>query len=112
MHTTPHALVLGGGGVVGEAWMSAVLAGLDEAEGFDSRACAGYVGTSAGSIVAAALAPGAGPRRRVGPAARRAGVDGCRRRPSGDRAAPGLRRGGRPGRHGRGPARRARAALD
>ena len=34
METTPHALVLGGGGVLGEAWMSALLAGLDEAEGF------------------------------------------------------------------------------
>ena len=34
---TPDVLVLGGGGVLGEAWMSAVLAGLDEAEGFDAR---------------------------------------------------------------------------
>lgn len=66
MDRTPHTLVLGGGGVLGEAWMSAVLAGLDEAEGFDSRACAGYVGTSAGSIVAAALAAGVDPRTRLG----------------------------------------------
>jgi NTE family protein len=69
METTPHALVLGGGGVLGEAWMSAVLAGLDETDGFDSRACAGYVGTSAGSIVAAALAAGVDPRARLGRAA-------------------------------------------
>jgi NTE family protein len=63
---TPQALVLGGGGVLGEAWMSAVLAGLDEAEGFDARACASYVGTSAGSIVAAALTAGVDPRARLG----------------------------------------------
>jgi NTE family protein len=46
--------------------MSALLAGLDEADGFDSRACAGYVGTSAGSIIAAALAAGVDPRARLG----------------------------------------------
>jgi NTE family protein len=63
---TPEALVLGGGGVLGEAWMSAVLAGLDESERFDSLACGGYVGTSAGSIVAAALAAGVAPRVRLG----------------------------------------------
>jgi NTE family protein len=60
----PDVLVLGGGGILGEAWMSAVLAGLDEAEGFDARDCGCYIGTSAGSIVAASLvaglAPGAG----------------------------------------------------
>jgi NTE family protein len=66
MERTPDSLVLGGGGVLGEAWMNAVLAGLDEAEAFDSRACAGYVGTSAGSIVAASLAAGVGPRARLG----------------------------------------------
>jgi NTE family protein len=52
--------------VLGEAWMSAVLAGLDESERFDSLACGGYVGTSAGSIVAAALAAGVAPRVRLG----------------------------------------------
>ncbi len=61
---TPQALVLGGGGILGEAWMNAVLAGLDEAEGFDSRACDLYVGTSAGSIVAAALVAGIAPAER------------------------------------------------
>src|SRR4051794_41514799 len=65
MHT-PDALVLGGGGVLGEAWMSAVLAGLDESARFDSLACGGYVGTSAGSIVAASLAAGVAPRVRLG----------------------------------------------
>jgi NTE family protein len=58
-------LVLGGGGVLGEAWMSALLSGLDEA-GFDSRGCRAYVGTSAGSIVAASLAAGVDPTSRLG----------------------------------------------
>jgi NTE family protein len=59
-------LVLGGGGVLGEAWISAVLAGLEEASGFDATACGGYVGTSAGSIVAAVLAAGISPAERLG----------------------------------------------
>jgi NTE family protein len=59
-------LVLGGGGVLGEAWISAVLAGLEEASGFDATACEGYVGTSAGSIVAAVLAAGISPADRLG----------------------------------------------
>jgi NTE family protein len=63
---TPDVLVLGGGGVLGEAWMCSVLAGLDEGEGFDARACRAYVGTSAGSIVAALLVAGLDPRERLG----------------------------------------------
>jgi NTE family protein len=62
----PDVLVLGGGGILGEAWMSAVLAGLEDAADFDPRECRGYVGTSAGSIVAAALAAGLDPRARLG----------------------------------------------
>jgi NTE family protein len=62
----PEVLVLGGGGILGEAWMLAVLAGLGDAAGFDARGCEGYVGTSAGSIVAAALAAGIEPRSRLG----------------------------------------------
>ena len=62
----PDVLVLGGGGILGEAWMSALLTGLDEAELFDSRACGMYVGTSAGSIVAASLATGIAPGSRLG----------------------------------------------
>jgi NTE family protein len=46
--------------------MSAVLAGLEDASGFDARECEGYVGTSAGSIVAAALVAGVDPRARLG----------------------------------------------
>jgi NTE family protein len=63
---TPDVLVLGGGGILGEAWMGALLAGLQDAAGFDARECEGYVGTSAGSIVAAALAAGVDPRTRLG----------------------------------------------
>jgi NTE family protein len=63
---TPDALVLGGGGILGEAWMSAVLSGLDEGERFDSRSCGLYLGTSAGSIVAASLATGIEPGARLG----------------------------------------------
>lgn len=59
-------LVLGGGGILGEAWMTGVLAGLDEAEGFDALGCRCYVGTSAGSIVAAALVAGLSPLERLG----------------------------------------------
>jgi NTE family protein len=71
---TPEVLVLGGGGILGEAWMSAVLAGLDEAEGFDARECGSYVGTSAGSIVAASLVAGLPPGARLGPSPASPGV--------------------------------------
>jgi NTE family protein len=59
----PDVLVLGGGGVVGEAWMSGVLAGIEDAAGTDFRRCEHFVGTSAGSIVAAGLVAGHPPRR-------------------------------------------------
>jgi len=62
----PDVLVLGGGGVLGEAWMNAVLAGLDEAGCYDVRDCACFIGTSAGSIVASALAGAVSPRARLG----------------------------------------------
>jgi NTE family protein len=63
---TPDVLVLGGGGILGEAWMSAVLTGLDEGEEFDARSCTQFLGTSAGSIVAASLAAGIEPGSRLG----------------------------------------------
>jgi NTE family protein len=63
---TPDVIVLGGGGILGEAWMSAILTGLDEAEGFDARAARRFVGTSAGSIVATSLAAGERPGARLG----------------------------------------------
>jgi NTE family protein len=62
----PGVLVLGGGGILGEAWMTAVLAGLTEATDFDARTCEGYVGTSAGSIVSSALVAGVDPGSRLG----------------------------------------------
>ena len=46
--------------------MNAVLAGLEESGGFDARDCASYLGTSAGSIAATALACGVDPRARLG----------------------------------------------
>lgn len=59
----PDVLVLGGGGALGEAWMMGVLAGIEDAAGLDLRDCDSFVGTSAGSIVAAHLAAGRSPRR-------------------------------------------------
>jgi NTE family protein len=63
MITPPDVLVLGGGGVLGEAWMMGVLAGIEDATGFDLRECEHFVGTSAGAIVSAHLAAGESPRR-------------------------------------------------
>ena len=57
----PDVLVLGGGGVLGERWLMGVLAGIEDATGFDLRECEYFVGTSAGSIVAARLAAGISP---------------------------------------------------
>jgi NTE family protein len=54
----PDALVLGGGGTLGEAWMRGVLTGARAAGGADLRRCEYLLGTSAGSIVAATLAAG------------------------------------------------------
>jgi NTE family protein len=62
----PDILVLGGGGVLGEAWMMGVLAGIEDAGGIDFRNCEYFVGTSAGSIVAAHLVAGQRPRRPAG----------------------------------------------
>ncbi len=59
----PDVLVLGGGGVLGEAWLMGVLAGIEDAGGIDMRDCESFVGTSAGSIVAAHLVAGEAPRR-------------------------------------------------
>jgi NTE family protein len=57
----PDVLVLGGGGVLGEAWLRATLAGLEAEDGWDLRECEAFVGTSAGSIVAAVVAAGRRP---------------------------------------------------
>jgi NTE family protein len=63
MPFTPDVLVLGGGGVLGEAWMMGVLAGIEDANRVDMRRCEYFVGTSAGAIVAAHLVAGRSPRR-------------------------------------------------
>ena len=63
MHSRPDVLVLGGGGVLGEAWMMGVLAGIEDGAGFDLRECESFVGTSAGAIVASHLVAGRSPRR-------------------------------------------------
>jgi NTE family protein len=57
----PDVLVLGAGGTLGEAWMRGLLSGLESAGGADMRACEYFIGTSAGSIVAATLAAGRRP---------------------------------------------------
>ena len=56
-------LVLGVGGILGEAWMWGYLGGAQEATGEDFRRAKQLIGTSAGSIVAARLAGGEDPRR-------------------------------------------------
>jgi NTE family protein len=61
--TAPDVLVLGAGGTLGEAWMSGVLAGLEDATGHDFRDTEAFVGTSAGALVAASLVAGQRPRR-------------------------------------------------
>ena len=65
----PDVLVLGVGGTLGEAWMRGLLDGAGANAGIDFRECEYFVGTSAGSIVAAFLAAGG----RVGTAGVRAG---------------------------------------
>lgn len=63
----PDVLVLASGGTLGEAWMSGVLAGIEDATGHDFRATESLVGTAAGSLVAAALVAGQRPRRPTRP---------------------------------------------
>jgi NTE family protein len=62
-YTHPDVLVLAAGGVLGEAWMSGLLAGIEEACGADFRTTETLIGTSAGSIVAASLVAGRRSRR-------------------------------------------------
>jgi NTE family protein len=57
----PDVLVLGVGGTLGEAWLRGVLCGLESASDLDFTRCEYFVGSSAGSIVAAALAAGRRP---------------------------------------------------
>lgn len=55
------AVVLGAGGYVGQAFHVGVLCALYDAVGFDARSADVVVGTSAGSLVAAAVAGGLSP---------------------------------------------------
>lgn len=61
-----RALVLGGGGPVGIAWESGLIAGLAEA-GIDLSGADFFVGTSAGSVVGAQLAMGRSPAQLAEP---------------------------------------------
>ena len=79
LRSRPDALVLGGGGTLGEAWMRGLLSGAESARGLDFRPCEYFVGTSAGSIVAATLA--AGRRPEAGDRAGGAWAAGERRSP-------------------------------
>jgi NTE family protein len=89
MRNRPDVLVLGGGGVLGAAWMTGLLAGIEDGTEIDLRTCEHFVGTSAGAIVAAALAAGESPRRPPATPANGvdAGVAGHDNRGSNDRAA-------------------------
>jgi NTE family protein len=64
----PDVLVLAGGGVIGEAWMTGLLAGIEDESGADLRDVEAFVGTSAGAIVATRLSAGQSPRRPSRPA--------------------------------------------
>lgn len=70
LRSHPDVLVLAAGGTLGEAWMRGLLDGVGAASGIDFRRCEYFVGTSAGSIVAAVLAAGRAPEAGDGPAAR------------------------------------------
>lgn len=75
----PDVLVLGVGGVLGEAWMSGFLSGVTRRSGVDFREADFFVGTSAGAIVAARLAAGVPPQRPgegTGPAIEAAAAPG------------------------------------
>ena len=55
----PDLLVLGSGGVLGDVWMTGIVAGLIRSGRVDPRDAGSFTGTSAGSIVATRLAAGA-----------------------------------------------------
>ena len=60
------ALVLGGGGAAGNAWMIGIIAGLAE-RGFDmTKAADMVIGTSSGATAAAHVRSGISPRRTTG----------------------------------------------
>jgi NTE family protein len=71
-----RALVLGGGGPVGIAWESGLVAGLAE-KGVDLSSADYIIGTSAGSVVGAQLALGATPASLVAPMLASSGPGGA-----------------------------------
>lgn len=73
MDTLPDILVLGGGGRQGDAWLTGVLAGLEDGSGLSFARCEYFVGTSAGAVAAARLASGQALSR---PSSRNGGVAG------------------------------------
>jgi NTE family protein len=77
-------LVLGGGGIVGQAYHGGVLAGIEQATGWDPRDAAIVVGTSAGAASGAELRAGLSAHDM---AARRAGTPFS---PDGERLLAGL----------------------
>ncbi len=56
-----RGLVLGGGGMLGAAWMVGALCALEEVHGFDPTTADVIVGTSAGSVLSALLGAGVNP---------------------------------------------------
>lgn len=72
----PDLLVLGSGGVLGDVWMTGVVAGLIREGEVDPRASAQFTGTSAGSIVATRLAAGEDLEARIRRHNERAGKSG------------------------------------
>ena len=72
-------LVLGAGGIAGAVWLNGVLAGIEETTGIDVRKAECFVGTSAGSIVAARLCAGRRPRPPADPAPTGAAARGAGR---------------------------------
>jgi NTE family protein len=89
----PDVLVLAGGGILGEAWMSGIVGGIEDGAGVDLREAEAFVGTSAGSIVSARLAAG---RRVHRPGATNGG--GANRGPAEPAAAAPADDGNAPGR--------------
>ena len=57
-----RGIVLGGGGMLGAAWMVGALCALEEVHGFDPRKADVIIGTSAGSVLAALLGAGVSPQ--------------------------------------------------
>ena len=53
-----RGLVLGGGGILGAAWMVGALKAVEEIHGWDPRTADYIVGTSAGSVLTALLGAG------------------------------------------------------